>query len=134
MKTKIKSKPKKKKRERDDKYAHDHPSQSESHGGVLKSTEYRASDFFEFGGQKLLLRGTSGPAKEPSRIAEGQPIRHDISAAGRIIPAEAASGFNQFEGRVADAGQPVQQRPSAQDAASGLTGTGQLTGGPIRRT
>ena len=101
--------------------------QAESHAGVLKPIQPHAGEFFEFGGQKLLLHGTSGLPKERSRIAEGQPIRHDISLAGRTIPAEATPGAGQVVTRVAS-GQPAQLRPIA-----GLTGSGQLIGGPIRR-
>jgi hypothetical protein len=106
--------------------------QSESHAGVLKATEQHAGEFFDFGGQKLLLTGTSGPPKEGSRIAEGRPVRHDVLIADRTIPAEATSGASQVESRVA-AGQPVQHVPGPRNAAPGLTGRGQLIGGPIRR-
>ena len=51
----------------------------------------------------------------------------------RIIPAEAASASDQLKGRAGSAGVPVQQKTGARDASSGLTGTGQLTRGPIRR-
>ena len=47
------------------------PNQSESHAGVIKAREYEPDDVFEFGGQKLLLKGTSGPPRERSRTAEG---------------------------------------------------------------
>jgi len=102
------------------------------HAGVLKPTKHETGEFFEFGGQKLLLRGTSGPPRERSRIAEGRPIRHDVSIAGRTIPAWGTSGASQVESRVA-AGQPVQHRPRPQDAVLGSTGSGQLIGGPVRR-
>lgn len=72
---------------------------SESHAGVLKPAEPAATEVFEFGGQRFLLQGTSGPPKEPARLAEGQPVRHDVSLGG----------------------------------APGVTGSGQLIGGPVRR-
>jgi hypothetical protein len=130
MKTKVRSKLKTE--NRDDGCVDDQPNQSESHAGVLKPIEHHAGEFFEFGGQRLFLKGTSGPPKERSRIAEGQPIRHDVSIAGRTIPSGAMLDASQLESPIA-AGRLVQHRSGRQDAASGLMGTGQVTGGPIRR-
>jgi len=104
--------------------------QSESHAGVIKAREHEPEEFFEFGGQKLLLTGTSGPPKERSRTAEGQPLRHDVSIADQTTP-RATSGASPV-GRLAE-GRPVQHRPSPQEAAPGPTGSGQLIGGPVRR-
>jgi hypothetical protein len=104
----------------------------ESHAGQLKMSEHEAGEVFEFGGHKLLLKETSGPPKAPSRMAEGRPIRHDVTIAGQAIPARGTSGASQVESRVAE-GRPVQHRPDAQDAAPGLAGSGQLVGGPVRR-
>jgi hypothetical protein len=106
--------------------------ESEFHAGVLKSHEYEAGEFFEFGGQKLLLKGTSGTPKESSRTAEGRPIRHDVFIGSRTIPGRGTSGASQVEVRTA-VGQPVQHNPDSQDAAPGLTGSGQLMGKPVRR-
>jgi hypothetical protein len=108
------------------------PNESEFQAGVFKSHEHEAGELFEFGGQKLLLKGTSGPPKERSRSAEGRPIRHDVLISSRTIPARGTSGASQVEIRNA-VGQPVQHRPDLQDAAPGLTGSGQLIGEPVRR-
>jgi hypothetical protein len=108
------------------------PKQSEFHAGVLKSREYEADEFFEFGGQKLLLKGTSGPPKERSRIAEGRPIRHDVMIAGQTIPARGTSGAGQLESRVA-VGRHVQHSPGPRASEPEVKGSGQLIGGPIRR-
>jgi hypothetical protein len=110
----------------------DQPNESESHAGVLKQTEHHAGEFFEFGGQKLPLNRTSGPPKERARTAEGRPVRHDVLIAERPIPAQVTSAANQVESRVAS-GRPVQHRMGSLDAAPGLTGSGQLISGPIRR-
>ena len=110
----------------------DEQNESESHAGVLKPTEHEAGEFFESGGQKLLLKGTSGPPKERSRIAEGRPIQHDVLITGQTISARGTSDASQMEGRVA-AGRPVQHEPGPQDAALESTGSGQLIGGPVRR-
>jgi hypothetical protein len=107
------------------------PNQPKSHGGVLKSSEPETGEVFEFGGHKLPLKGTSGPAKERSRTAEGRPIRHNVMIASPTIPTPGASGASQVERRVA-AGRPVQHRADPKDAADGLTGSGQLIGGPVR--
>jgi hypothetical protein len=111
---------------------HDQPKQAESHAGVLRSTEHYAGDFFEFGGQKLPLMGTSGPPKEAPRTAEGKPLRHEVFIANRTTAAEATSGSSQVESRVAE-GLPVQHGAGAQSVTLGQTGQGQLVGGPIRR-
>jgi hypothetical protein len=108
------------------------PKEPASHAGELKTSEHEAGEVFEFGGHKLLLKGTSGPPEVPSRMAEGRPIRHDVVIAGQAIVARATSGASQVESRVAE-GRPVQHRSSAQDAAPGVTGSGQLVGGPVRR-
>ena len=107
------------------------PKKSESHAGELKPSGYEASEVFEFGGHKLPVKGTSGPPKAPSRMAEGRPIRHDSMIAGQAIPARVTSGASQVEGRVAE-GRPVQHRPGPQ-AAPGVSGSGQLVGEPVRR-
>jgi hypothetical protein len=111
---------------------HNQPVHSESHSGELKQTEHQAVEFFEVGGQKLHLHGTSGPPKERSRTAEGKPVRHAVFLADRTIPLETTSCASEVGLRVG-AGQPVQHRPSPQNAISGMTGSGQLIGGPIRR-
>jgi hypothetical protein len=107
------------------------PDESERHAGVLNATPHETTEFFEFGGQKLPLKGTSGPPRVPSRTAEGMPIRHDVSTTGRTIPAR-TSGPSQVESRIAE-GRPVQHRPGLHDAATGPRGSGQLIGGPVRR-
>jgi hypothetical protein len=108
------------------------PNNPESHAGELRPIENEADQVFEFGGHTLPLQGTSGPPKVPSRMAEGRPIRHDVMIAGQAIPARGTSGASQVESRVA-AGRPVQHRPGPNDAAPGVTGSGQLVGGPVRR-
>jgi hypothetical protein len=108
------------------------PNKSELHAGELKALEPETDEVFEFGGHKLLLRGTSGPPAARPRMAEGRPIRHDVMIAGQAIPARGTSGASQVESRVAE-GQPVQHRPAPHDAAPGGTGSGQLIGGPVRR-
>ena len=109
------------------------PNKPELHAGVLKPSEDEASEVLEFGGHKLLLKGTSGPPKAPSRMAEGRPVRHDVMMAGQTVPTRGTSAASQVESRVAE-GRPVQHRPGPQDAAPGLTGSGQLIGGPVRRS
>jgi hypothetical protein len=99
---------------------------------VLKSSGQETGEVFEFGGHKIPLKGTSGPAKERSRTAEGRPIRHDVMIAGPTILTPGTSGASQVESRVA-AGRPVQHRAGPKDAAPGLTGRGQPIGGPVRR-
>jgi hypothetical protein len=114
------------------------PNESESHAGMLKPTEHETTEFFEFGGRKLPIKGTSGPPRVPPRTAEGKPVRHDVSTAGRTIPAR-TSGVSQVESRIAE-GRPVQHTPGPQETAAGPTksgqptGSGQLTRGPVRRT
>jgi hypothetical protein len=107
------------------------PNESEQHAGVLKAIPHETTEFFEFGGRKLPLKGTSGPPRVASRTAEGIPIRHDVSITGRTIPAR-TSGVSQVESRIAE-GRPVQHTPAPQDAATGRAGSGQLIGGPVRR-
>lgn len=97
-----------------------------------KPSRHDADDLFEFGGRKLVLTGTSGPAKAPSRSAEGKPIRHDIVVGGRTIPAPGTSGASQVETRMA-IGRPVQHRQSGQDQTLTSTGSGKIVGGPTRR-
>jgi len=108
------------------------PNKSELHAGELKAFEPETDEVFEFGGQKLLLKGTSGPPAARPRMAEGRPIRHDVMIAGQGISARGTSGASQGESRAAE-GQPVQHRPAPQAAAPGGTGSGQLIGGPVRR-
>jgi hypothetical protein len=108
------------------------PSKHESHAGETKSREVDVGEFFEFGGQKLPLKGTSGPPKERSRTAEGKPIRHDVTIAERTISAGGSSRSSKLETRVAEGG-PVQHKPAPQEAALGATGRGQVIGGPVRR-
>jgi hypothetical protein len=67
---------------------------SEPHAGVLRPAEPLATEVFEFGGQRLLLEGTSGPPKEPARVAEGRPVRHDVS----LGAAPGATGSGQLIG------------------------------------
>jgi hypothetical protein len=107
------------------------PKQHESHAGMTKSREHEADEFFEFGGQKLLLKGTSGPPKERSRTAEGRPKRHDVMIAGQTIPARGTSGTGQLEG-VAVA-RHIQHSPGPRVAEPGVKGNGQLIGSPVRR-
>jgi hypothetical protein len=103
---------------------------------VLRSTEDHGAELFEFGGQKLMLKGTSGRQTEPSRAAEGRPIRHDVVIGGHVAAAPATSGASHIEVRTAT-GRPVQHLPGSQAQAaptsSALTGSGQLTGQPVRR-
>src|SRR5271165_2846221 len=63
----------------------------ELHGGELRATEHEAGDVFEFGGHKLPIQGTSGPATTPSRMAEGRPIQHHVISAGQAIPLRGTS-------------------------------------------
>jgi hypothetical protein len=97
-----------------------------------KPSRHDAGRLFEFGGRQLVLKGTSGPAKAPSRSAEGKPIRHDIVVGGRTIHATGTSGASQVETRVA-IGRPVQHRQSGPDQALTPTGSGKIVGGPTRR-
>ena len=109
------------------------PNEPESHSGMLRSTEHHAAEFFEFGGQKLHLKGTSGPPPEPSRLAEGRPIRHNVSIAGHPLPALSSSGVSHVEARTAE-GHPVQHSlRSQEEAVSARKGSGQLIGQPVRR-
>ena len=108
------------------------PSEHQSHAGETKSREQDSGEFFEFGGQRLPLKGTSGPPKERPRSAEGRPIRHDVAIAGRTISAVETSGPRQLQTRVAE-GRPVQHTPPPREAAPGATGGGQVIGGPVRR-
>lgn len=108
------------------------PKEPASHAGELKPSEHEAGQVFEFGGHKLLLKGTSGLPEVPSRMAEGRPVRHDVMIAGQAIVARATSGSSQVESRVAQ-GRPIQHRSSPQDAAPEVTGSGQLVSGPVRR-
>ena len=108
------------------------PNKPDSHAGELKPSEHETGELFEFGGHKFLLKGTSGPPAAPSRMAEGRPIRHDVMIAGQPLSARGTSGSSQAESRMA-VGRPVQHRAGPQDAAPGVTGSGQLVGGPVRR-
>lgn len=105
---------------------------SDLHAGELKAFEPQSDEVFEFGGHKLLLRGTSGLPATRARMAEGKPIRHDVMIAGQGTSPRGTSGASQVERRMAE-GHPVQHRPAAQDAAPGSTGSGQMIGGPVRR-
>jgi hypothetical protein len=106
--------------------------ESESHAGMLKPTGPDAGEVFEFGGQMLPLKGTSGPPKERSRFAEGRPIRHDVLITGQPSPTKGTSGASQVESRVAE-GRPVQHGTSPQNSDLRSTGRGQLIGKPVRR-
>jgi hypothetical protein len=80
------------------------PNQSDRHSGMLKPTEQETTEFFEFGGRQLPLRGTSGPAAVQPRVAEGIPLRHDVltteSHSGMLKPTEQeTTGFFEFGGR-----------------------------------
>jgi len=108
------------------------PNKPESHAGETKSRAHETDEFFEFGGQKLPLKGTSGPPKERSRTAEGKPLRHDVMIAGQAIPVRGTSRADQVESRVAG-GRPIQHTPGPLDAAPSAKGSGQLIGGPVRR-
>jgi hypothetical protein len=104
---------------------------SESHSGMLKPTEQDVGEVFEFGGHKLPLKGTSGPAKERSRFAEGRPIQHNVLVTGHPSPAK-STGASQVESRVAE-GRPVQHGTGPQNADLRSTGSGQSIGKPVRR-
>jgi hypothetical protein len=107
------------------------PNETAQHAGVLIATPHDETiEFFEFGGRKFPLKGTSGPPTVPSRTAEGMPIRHDVLTTGRTIPAR-TSGVTQVESRTAE-GRPV-QHTAPQGVATGATGSGQRIGGPVRR-
>ncbi len=108
------------------------PKKSELHAGELKAFEPESDEVFEFGGHKLLIRGTSGPPATRARMAEGKPTRHDVTIASPGTSARGTSGASQVERRMAE-GQPVHHRPAAQDAAPGSKGSGQMIGGPVRR-
>ncbi|SCK35239.1 hypothetical protein VAR608DRAFT_3180 [Variovorax sp. HW608] len=101
------------------------------HSGKLLATEPVTTEFFEIGGHRLPLHGTSGPPKVPPRTAEGLPVRHDVPSAAANIPAR-TSGVSPLERRIAE-GRPVQHTPGPQGAAKAPTGSGQLIGGPVRR-
>ena len=110
------------------------PNEPETHSGVLRASEHHSAELFEFGGHKLQLKGTSGRPAEPSRMAEGRPVGHDVALAGQTSAAP-TSGTSHVEARTA-AGHPVQHSSSSQEEAepiSELKGSGQLTGQPVRR-
>ena len=92
----------------------------------------QAPKLMEFGGRKLQVLGTSGPAKERPRVAEGRPIRHDAGSreyaakTQRIVEAAVGDSHN-------DAEQLAPERPDPQLPNVKSTGTGHLTGGPVRR-
>ncbi|MEO8595118.1 MAG: hypothetical protein ABI759_17495 [Candidatus Solibacter sp.] len=81
---------------------------------------------------KLQVLGTSGPAKERPRVAEGTPIRRDADS-----PEYAVKTARIIEGAVGDghddAEQLAQEKPDPQLANVRSTGSGYLTGGPVRR-
>ena len=92
-----------------------------------EQSPHEASELMEFGGNKLQVLGTSGPPKERSRMAEGAPIRREfVAKTGRMN-----------EGAVMDshdnAGQLVRENPESHFPNVGSTGSGHLTGGPVRR-
>lgn len=92
------------------------PSKHEEH-------KYKPEDVFEVAGRARLLKGTSGPAAEPPRTAEGKPVRHDLVVGGRTIPAAGTSGASPMPFRMA-AGRPVQhpQNRPGQLFAAGTSG------------
>ena len=49
-------------------------------------------EVFEFAGKKLLKSGTSGPHKLPTQVAQGTPVRHDLTVAGRSMMSAGTSG------------------------------------------
>jgi hypothetical protein len=107
--------------------------QTHARAAGLRGPTPSPEDVFEIAGRKVLLKGTSGPAKEPARIAEGKPIRHDLIVGGRTIPAAGTSGASQKPFRVAT-GRPVQNRLSLQiESNTKPTGSGQIVGHAVRR-
>lgn len=122
-------------------------SKSERHSGGLKSTEPSAETFFEFGGHKIPLAGTSGPPAEQSRLAEGRPIREHgpgqeghpqiadlFKFGGHKLQLSGTSGPAKEPPRIAE-GMPVRAGGPAREVASvaSPTGSGFLTEGPVRR-
>ncbi len=106
--------------------------ETEPKGRRTEPQRHDVDELFEVGGREVVLKGTSGLAKEPPRVVEGRPIRHDIVVGGRTISAAGTSGASQVEARTAS-GRPLQHRPAAQDRAVAPTGSGNIIGGPIRR-
>lgn len=121
---------------------------SERHSSELKSTEHIADGFFEFGGHRLPVIGTSGPPMEQSRMAEGKPIRAGLPDREQSL--QPASELFEFGGsklqlsgtsgpakelpRTAE-GMPVRRDAVSRESFSkaGSTGSGHLTAGPVRR-
>lgn len=124
-------------------------SKSERHSGELKSTGHIAEGFFEFGGHRLPLDGTSGPPKEQPRVAEGKPIRAGATERGPDPEAVATSfDFGGSKLQVSGTSGPAKELPRFAEgtpnrhgtsdrepvAREGSTGSGHLTGGPTRRS
>ena len=93
--------------------------------GRTETERRRGQRSLEFGGHKLLLKGTSGSPKAPSRMAEGRPVRHDVMMAGQTCPREERRGSR--ESRVASGG-PFSTGGAHRMPRAGLTGSGQLIG------
>lgn len=125
-------------------------SNSERHSGELKSRDMASDAHFEFGGHRLPIAGTSGPPRTPSRLAEGKPVRAAASPnretaathfefAGHKLLRSGTSGPASEPSRLAE-GRPVardafQNVPDFREAVASQasTGSGFLTGGPVRR-
>ena len=125
-------------------------SNSERHSGELKSRDMASDVHFEFGGHRLLIAGTSGPPSTPSRVAEGKPVpaaaapSRETAAthfefAGQKLLRSGTSGPASEPARLAE-GRPVAREafrnvPDLREAVASqaLTGSGYLTGGPVRR-
>ena len=125
-------------------------SNSERHSGELKSRDMACDAHFVFGGHRLPIAGTSGPPMTPSRVAEGKPVRAAASPnretaathfefAGHKLLRSGTSGPASEPSRLAE-GRPVardafQNVPDFREAVASQasTGSGFLTGGPVRR-
>jgi hypothetical protein len=121
---------------------------SERHSGELKSRDMASDAHFEFGGHRLPIAGTSGPPSTPSRVAEGKPVPAAASRetaathfefAGHKLLRSGTSGPAKEPSRLAE-GRPVARDgfrnvPDSREAVASqaLTGSGFLTGGPVRR-
>lgn len=74
-------------------------------------------EVFEFAGKKLLKSGTSGPHKLPTQVAQGTPVRHDLTVAGRSMMSAGTSGPHSLPIR-RPTGLPVQVNIGQQQAAT----------------
>ena len=87
---------------------------------------------FEAHGMELILNGASGPAKLGSRKAQGKGVHHDSVVAEKFFAATGSSGPSKLALRIA-AGSPSNHQPTHEKVSSHLTGSGKLSGAPIRR-